>query len=536
MSVLKIFIAALMIASPLTVSAHFEDIGVGARSIGMASAYTAIAEDAYAMYYNPACLEGVKWKELGMNYEKLYLGLSDNSNLGSGYVGYAQELKSIGKLKLGGTIGVGWLNFALSKYYSENTLILGYGRKIEYEIKGNSGITKILNHIGSGRFSGGLNVKVLSKGFGSTRYTENAVNLDTGQRYGGRDPVFRNGYTKSGVGIDLGLVYKMNDWHRFAMMLRDINSPDMGLKEDDRVGRRLKMGYGYIGKNLTTAVDLTIGCGDVKLQGGAEKWFMERMLAVRSGLGIGSREYAELTLGGSYRYNKVFYLDYSFRYPLRGIRGVAGSHQISISMKIGAPEPGVGKEVRTLKRELETARKELTTERTRMKKASEEAAQVKEEANKAVRDAKKMRKEVEQIVRQIETVKVYVEEERIEEVVEMEDEADDDTELRSMVMFDRGEWELKPSGKRAVDHIAETLIVFPLQKLKVEGHADLFEDVPDEVAKKRAEAIRDYLVGEFQIDTDRMIIESFGTDKPAADPTTEEGMAKNRRVEMTFVE
>ncbi|MFC2061146.1 OmpA family protein [Elusimicrobiota bacterium] len=535
----KILITALTVTIPVTASAHFEDIGVGARAIGMGGAYTAIAEDAYAMYYNPACLGGVKWKDMGMNYEKLHWGLGDSSSIGGGYAGYAQEIKSIGKRKIGGTAGFGWLNFSLSRFYSNNTIILGYGREIVYKIKNEEDpgwIKKILNHFGEGRMSAGLNLKILRKGYGSTEYTENAVDLDTGQHYGGRDPVFKNGYSRTGFSIDVGFLYKLNDWNRFALVIKDINSPNMGMMEKDKVSRRLKIGYGYIGREINTAVDMTMGGGDIRLHGGAEKWFLGQMVAVRSGLGIGSREYAALTLGGSYRHNKIYYLDYSFRYPLRGVRGVAGSHQISISIKLGAPEPGTGKGAMELRKKIQLARKDLIREKKKAEEAIEEAAKIKEEAEKKIQEAKKLQLETEKMLMGSKATKTVVKVKKVEKKEEIIEKQVEETELKSMVLFDSSDWELKPSGKRTVDNIAETLIVFPLQKLKVEGHADLSEDNPVEIATKRAEAIIDYLVSEFQIDKDRMVIESYAAEKPIGDPTTEDGRAKNKRVEMSFIE
>ena len=47
------FIAVLLMPR---VWADFNDIGLGARPIGMSNAFTAVADDVYAIYYNPAGL------------------------------------------------------------------------------------------------------------------------------------------------------------------------------------------------------------------------------------------------------------------------------------------------------------------------------------------------------------------------------------------------------------------------------------------------------------------------------------------------
>ncbi len=561
--VIYYFITLLLYYFITSVSyAHFEDTGIGARPVGLGNAYTALAEDIYAVYYNPACLSKVKWKEFGLNYEKLYWGLDDNSKLGNAFIGYTQPIKTEGRRKMEdgswknaslkmeegrdwGTIGIGWLNFTLSKYYSENSFIIGYGKRIHYSIESEKipdYIKSILNPVGEGNLSAGLNLKILSKRYGKTIYTENAANLDTGVLKNACDPVFENGYSKTALSIDLGFLYDFSNYHSVALFLKDINQPDMGFDAKDRIYCGMKIGYVYKRKDFNMVSDFSLQRGDIKFSNGAEKWFMNRTIAARGGLGIGSREYVNLSLGGTYVYSSIFQFDYSFQYPLKGIVSSYGTHQISLIMRFGMPPPEEVKrdeEVKELKTELEKVREVIKEEKSR----AEKAIIAKNELEKTVYDVRekqllaegKLRRAQEEIAKakELPVRELPVEEKKVEkaEAVSIEQE----TALKSTVLFDKDDFTLKQSAIRVVDHIAETLIVFPLQKANIEGHADMFEDEAEIISKKRAEVIYDYLIKEYDISTERLNILYFSADRPAADPSTQDGMAQNRRVEMTII-
>jgi len=363
-----------------SVFAQFEDLGVGARGIGMGNAFIGLADDGYAIYYNPAGLGRIDWKELVLDYGKLYWGLDDNSNLGQSFVGYAQSLNRLG------TFGVGWLNFALTRYYREDTLMLAYGKRV-LDSKGSS-------------LAAGLNLKVLYKGFEKTLYTENATNLDTGQPKGGRDPVFENGYSRTGFSANLGLLYDLGRHHSFALTLNDINQPDMGLAAKDRISLATKLGYAYRSTNFNMVSDITFRKRDITISAGTERWFMGKTLAVRGGLGIGEREYASLSLGASYRYSRLFQFDYSFVYPLRGISSFYGSHRFSLTLRFGlkAPEEELEEKLERTKSELEMAKEEAQKARL----AVEEIMKAKEVSEKEIRGAQERQRKTEEALHRVE--------------------------------------------------------------------------------------------------------------------------------------
>ena len=88
----------------------------------------------------------------------------------------------------------------------------------------------------------------------------------------------------------------------------------------------------------------------------------------------------------------------------------------------------------------------------------------------------------------------------------------------------------------SLDELAGVLNKKSTWKLQISGHTDNVGDDDSNLilSKKRAEAVKDYLISK-GITTERFVIEYFGETKPIADNSTPEGRAKNRRVEMKLV-
>ncbi|MCP4231342.1 MAG: OmpA family protein [bacterium] len=70
-------------------------------------------------------------------------------------------------------------------------------------------------------------------------------------------------------------------------------------------------------------------------------------------------------------------------------------------------------------------------------------------------------------------------------------------------------------------------------KITIEGHSASIgkPDFEMKISKDRAEAIKDYLVKNFGIEADRIKTVGYGANQPVGDNSTDEGKAKNRRIE-----
>jgi outer membrane protein OmpA-like peptidoglycan-associated protein len=101
------------------------------------------------------------------------------------------------------------------------------------------------------------------------------------------------------------------------------------------------------------------------------------------------------------------------------------------------------------------------------------------------------------------------------------------------INFDTGNATIKPESGPIIDEIAALLKQNPSLKLAIEGHTDTVGNAQSNktLSERRAKAVMDAIVKQ-GIDTRRLSSAGFGPDKPIADNKTEEGRAKNRRVEL----
>ena len=101
------------------------------------------------------------------------------------------------------------------------------------------------------------------------------------------------------------------------------------------------------------------------------------------------------------------------------------------------------------------------------------------------------------------------------------------------INFDTGKATIRPDSQPVIDQVAEMLQSNPGLKLNVEGHTDSVGSPASNKAlsENRAKAVVAALAAK-GIDGKRLTAVGWGQDKPVADYLTEEGRAKNRRVEL----
>jgi len=102
------------------------------------------------------------------------------------------------------------------------------------------------------------------------------------------------------------------------------------------------------------------------------------------------------------------------------------------------------------------------------------------------------------------------------------------------IYFDTNKSEVKPESKAALEEIAKLLKQDPALKLKVVGHTDGTGqmDANMKLSQARGEAVVKALVGEYGIAAGRLKGYGVGPLAPVSSNDTEEGRAKNRRVEL----
>lgn len=97
---------------------------------------------------------------------------------------------------------------------------------------------------------------------------------------------------------------------------------------------------------------------------------------------------------------------------------------------------------------------------------------------------------------------------------------------------------LMPSERQKLDKIAEILKRYPGRDILIGGHTALAGTAEGRLilSQERAAAAADYLIANGVRSADRIVVQGYGAERPLADNRTEEGMRKNRRVEITILE
>ena len=167
----NIFLCGLMIFSFLhavdktgTTAAKFLSLGVGSKAVGMGGAFTSVANDATAMYWNPAGLSYFNTKEMYFNHADWIADISFD------YFGFSIPLRP------GRAIGINITSVTMgemevTRYGNENTGETF--RASDYAV----GITYAMNL--TDRFSVGINGKYIQQTIASSHAQGAAIDLGT---------------------------------------------------------------------------------------------------------------------------------------------------------------------------------------------------------------------------------------------------------------------------------------------------------------------------------------------------------------------
>lgn len=172
-------------------SNEFLAIGVGARAMGMAGSQTALAQDVYAGYWNPAGLTRLETRYEGaLMHASLYAGIANYD-----YGAFATQIDSASAL------GISFIRLGVDDIADTRFLIVN--DQIDY--------SRIR------RFSAADQALILS-------YARKGLWLDSLSAGASAKIIYRNAGTFAnawGFGLDLGLLYKHGNW-RLGLMGRDI--------------------------------------------------------------------------------------------------------------------------------------------------------------------------------------------------------------------------------------------------------------------------------------------------------------------------
>ena len=105
------------------------------------------------------------------------------------------------------------------------------------------------------------------------------------------------------------------------------------------------------------------------------------------------------------------------------------------------------------------------------------------------------------------------------------------------VLFQSGETRLRDEALASLVEVVDLLQSEPDKNIRIEGHTDATGDAETnlEISAKRANAVLDALVS-LGVDPERFTATGMGEDFPIASNDTEEGRAKNRRVDVILLD
>ena len=272
LAVIAIAVAILCISASATYGA-FQNMEMGARPLGMGSAFVANADGASAIFWNPAGVNRVDHCELTMSYVELY-GLVSYSSLG---YAYGTEI---------GSMGLGLVSSSdVDGVYRETTLALSAAREF---------------HRG---LNVGMNVKYLSSAAntGDIRIGGGrGVALDLGCQYQAwKDMVF--------LGVSLQNLVSHVSYNREAVKDIPGRKYSENLDLSYRIGSGIKLGW--LSPHTQNTV-LAAEVSDNNIHIGAEHTFRDT-IAARIGYRTGNALTRSVTAGFGLRLS-AFRLDYAY--------------------------------------------------------------------------------------------------------------------------------------------------------------------------------------------------------------------------------
>jgi long-subunit fatty acid transport protein len=284
---------------------NIQNVGAGARSSALGNSFVAIADDADAVFANPAGLSQIGNKQLSYTNVSLFFGGIEGDDLGQHVVSYVQPLGS----KLG--LGLGYERIG-SELMSENGAFLSLSYKV----------SKTLNL--------GLTTKYLFWSVGD-------IPADNGRA----DPL--SNQSAGNVGVDLGAMWKSPfKGAQLGLLLKNLNQPNVakgsvpGDSDAGKLPMDVHLGVAYqVNPSSLVSVqyvlrDVSGDESDSRLVLGGETKLVEGLMLRAGGSKIFEDEATgDLNAGLGYQWNKLQF-DYGYHIPL-DLTETNGAHRFSFA-------------------------------------------------------------------------------------------------------------------------------------------------------------------------------------------------------------
>ena len=295
----KILLAACLLAGTPPAYAVFEDVPAGARQAGLGGQSAAL-EDTLSVFANPALPGSLRKFETGAHFlasERTTQGPADFSQYGA----WATIPRMAGGRM--GTLSLGGLYRNDNDLVKQKTLLFGWG-------------TWNLFRLDSGVLDFGANFKIMQA-------------------------AVTGGESVSGLGLDLGAVFRPDDRHTLGFSVLNLNNPaySSGILEDN-APRVIRLAVTERREDYTLSLDVARRSasagqnGNVSITPGVEhSWRPERLgrLFSRAGLNVAERASA-LSAGFGWR-RLASEISYALSVPVTG--AVVPAHALSLALRFG---------------------------------------------------------------------------------------------------------------------------------------------------------------------------------------------------------
>ena len=264
--------------SPLVAFATFNDIGVGARPLGLGGAFVALADDSNAANYNAAGLGYINEIHLGVTHAQRFNGLITYNNI-SGVIPFGRAGS------IGASLGVLGED---SEIYREQTVRVSYGNVLFKQL------------------AIGANLKLFGISFDAANefVAENQYFVQT---------------SSSAVSFDIGVIAKPFQSLSLGASVENLLPADMSISDTqtDSVPLNIRAGLAYrlesiaemsaqgaavsnLLKGSLVTLEVVSRNGEIHIRTGVEVW-LNKSIAVRGGYGVknGSSSAGTVNLGGS---------------------------------------------------------------------------------------------------------------------------------------------------------------------------------------------------------------------------------------------
>jgi len=290
-----------------TTAFSFLKLGVGAKAVAMGGAFTAVADDPSAIYYNPSGTIHLERRQLLAGYHNYVLDIQ------SGFIAYTQPLAH--KYSLG--LFIDYLNFGKFTQTDINGLSIDEFSGGDFMFGANFA-TMIIPELAAG-----INIKYMHEGF-------SGVLVEGNKTSPGADA----------LAADIGFLYKMNDsLTTFGFMAYNLGGVISGYSPDHKdklpMGVRGGLSHSLRELPLTMAVDGVLPSdNDPYFNIGAE-FYKFQPLYLRLGYSLFGENYK--TGSGSDGWGGIsagFGLDikdYHFAYAFMPYLDLGSSHRVTIS-------------------------------------------------------------------------------------------------------------------------------------------------------------------------------------------------------------